>query len=333
MKSNEEILQIDLPNLSVIPIDDPSVSFQYILKSKDDKIVAVGWKVNEEIDETLYRLDNERHSLLIECKNSDLIKIEDLNNWKGLVFVFNNKNIWHCNFNSINPTSNKELNLENFIKELKHNFPELMSESERNINEIQILKAEHKRLENSFNELEKESAKQNELIKQQEEKSKLLEEKLAEKQKQIETENNEKIIFQKANSYLSELVKESILNKLTQKQIETILKILNGNNITKSERKLNLHRIEVNLDLFYPDVIVKIPTTQKVNWDSESDIYHFPTFEYELIQKNGNTKIISINEINTNPNSIFGIESIWLSNLMGCTWLSLADFSESNNNS
>jgi hypothetical protein len=100
---------------------------------------------------------------------------------------------------------------------------------------------------------------------------------------------------------------------------------MNGSYTDYSGIKWSFNNIEVNLDLFYPNLIVKIPSTESVAWDNANDYVSLPTYEYELILKNGGKEKISIGEISKNTNAILAVKGIGLNDLMCCTWLNVED--------
>ena len=325
MKLTEAILAIKTPNLTVEYFASSNAPYQYILKTDINGLIAVGWKIDDEVDEQHYFLYGKIISFADECRETNLLTIKELNDWRGLVFVINSKSIWHCPFNVINPTSNKENSFDNFLKHLKSGFPELKSESETQIDNLILSEQKTKELEETNTELEQELKQLKEKIKKLEVQSQSYAQNLKDSNEQLEAEKKKIIILEKANRYFSELNKESIIKKLTKKQIQALLNIMQGSYTTYTGLKFSLNNIEVNLDLFHPKLLIKISSTESVAWDTATDYITLPTFKYELIQKNGKKETISIGEISKNPKAIFGERGLWLSDLKCCTWINVDD--------
>jgi hypothetical protein len=323
-------------NLLIEHNADTQSIYNYIVRSKSNKIVAIGWKTSE--TESSSSIDFERVKNII-----DLISTteKELLQADFIVFKVSDDKLWAINKRSV--FYPEMLEIESFYKLFEliiKTFPEVKPENEKKIDkltseyylnnlhlenpnlgleyiseEIKKLKRDNIHLTESENYLSIKVECLEEGLKKSE---KLIDE-LNEKQNNL----NKYIEIEKRTfAYLSILIKENVLEKLSKKQSISLINFIRNN---KS-------RVEVNLDLMFPDLIIKTKEEKLVAYDTATDWIPFPTMKYRIIKKNGQIEDISINDVFENKSAVIvpsndyflgGIKEI--DDLKGCIYISIED--------
>jgi hypothetical protein len=101
---------------------DGSEDYNFLLKTSG-KIIAVGWIIDDSETQETYFFGTKCimvNSLYNESSHLFYEQIDgwDRNDWHGLVFVVNQKNIWHCPIKVHFPVGKISDNLDKFITDL-----------------------------------------------------------------------------------------------------------------------------------------------------------------------------------------------------------------------
>jgi len=145
----QELIHLDLNKLKIKYSNASDSSYSFVLTTASGKLVAIGWHVEDQFNEKEYSfMDNKAH-LLVNHSSAGLMTIHEWYTWPGVVFLINNRNIWHAEFNMAEPIGYIHNSLDLYIKNLKFNFPELRSESEIPDKKISTHAIESEQFQNS----------------------------------------------------------------------------------------------------------------------------------------------------------------------------------------
>ena len=269
----------------------------FLLKTSRGKIVGIGWQVEDNFTDKEYFFLEKIQYINKNERLSGIMSQENWHHWNGKLFLINNSTIWHVGFNMIIPIRRSEDNLNGFIKDIKTNFPELRSSSELSDSELNELTSTVHTLRTQAQMLIKENEQLKTKIKElynvigniKKDKGQK-EQSLANLDLLIERLVNERDYFEKGGRL-------DVVRSLSLKQKDKLLELLD---------EKSLSGIEVNHHLLSPALIVKIPTTVVIEWDSPYDKVEAHTYVYQVIGIDGSARTICIEEIMKNPEAIVG---------------------------
>jgi len=293
----KQLTELRINNLIVEYSGQEDGAYSFLLKTTKGRIVGIGWQAEDEFNEKEYLFWEKIRFIQNNHIISDLMSKEDWNSWEGKLILINSSAIWQVDFNVIYPQKSSEDNLDQFIKDIKSHFPELRSSNEINDSELnemnftietqrtrtKLLTEENKELQNKIIELYSEIGKL-------EKGNKTKEAKLADSSVSMEQLIKERDYFMKGKVF-------EVAGNLSAEQKSWLIQLMN-------ERSLK--SLEINHDLFFPSLIVKIPITVIIEWDSHNDKVPAETYFYEVIDMNGSTHPTNIEEIMENPEAIVG---------------------------
>ena len=115
----------------------------------------------------------------------------------------------------------------------------------------------------------------------------------------------------------------------TKEQKAALLKLMQGTYRTYTGLNLPKTTLSVHTTLCSPSIVVKIPTSNSVQWDTASSYITLPGLEYKIIEPDGTTRNISVNELSKYPAAQFEHQSPGCSELQGCISLTIHQVKES----
>lgn len=301
----QEILNLNLNNLKVQYFEPCEGSYSFLLSTTSGRIVSIGWQVQDDFMEKDYFFWEKKIYVSNNEYLSGLMSLNEWNNWPGELFIINNSNIWHVSFNTIEPTGFIQESLNEFLANIKHNFPELRSATEISNQEINKLSIDKEELHKSNLLLSEEIGNLNDKI------ATLWDEisRLEKKNKNLEETNkdfDEKISnLIKERNYFSKDYTQKVLHDLSSEQKSSLLIIMENSYIDTNGKEQPINQVEINDAILYPDLIVKIPTSFVENWDNAYDKFHFETFEYRRMSPDGKIVELTAKEIIKIPESVF----------------------------
>ena len=119
----------------------------------------------------------------------------------------------------------------------------------------------------------------------------------------------------------SQSPEEKACASFTNAQKNSLLKLMQGTYTTHTGLKLPLSTLGVQTTLCAPAIVVRIPTTNSVQWDSATDYITLPALEYKIIETDGTTRNITISELSKFPDAQFQQKSPGHNDLQGCILL------------
>ena len=273
----QELTSIKHRGLKVDNIKGNQSNNYYSIKTKENKIITIG----KEVDDSFH---HESEDYLYEEIVINLPKV--FYNYlyptnRLYVFYISNNYITYIKAGSELPCAKISKSLPPFFEAIKNEFPELKTKSELEKEELKKLRENNQWLLNRLKDYEHEEEKAKMTITELQKNISSLEYNENELKNKMKTEINK-------NKYLSSIVKEVAIQKLTQKQKEFIVRVKNDTSI-------------ININLFYPNLLIEFDTIKSVAFDDASDWQSLPTVEYIIVDKDGNAENITKSEISKSP--------------------------------
>jgi hypothetical protein len=294
---------LKLNNLKVHYYRPGSYPCSFLLVSFSDKIVALGWQVDDTYKEEEYFFYEKFQLIRATEELHKLMPDDDWNNWTGELFILNKYNIWHASANYIVPISEIQTSIEPFIRNIKSNFPELRSAAELSDQELNIL---YSKIESLACEKQKLSAEIENKDKRIAFLSSYLETSAKESDSfkyQLKSETTVHDLMRKQRNFLLKGYNEKTLNQLTTQQRKSLISLLDHLGDIRKDQYSPNEILEINNDFLAPGLIVKIPVIEIIDWDSVK--VPAVKYEYKLMDTNGNMSELPINKIRQNPDAIF----------------------------
>jgi hypothetical protein len=314
----QKIINLDLNNLKVQYLVSDKGSYSFLLSTTSGKIVSIGWQVADDFKEIRYHFFEKINGISRNEATAGLMHPDEWHKWTGELFLVNNHYIWHSSFNVLDPVGQIDSTLKQFIKNIKYNFPELRSAGDISDEEINKFSLEMEELQKAnlsmsaeIERLRTREVKYREALSQLENRCNILEE-----NNKASVDKISKLI--KERSYFQKVHFENVLQNITSDQKTALRFIMKGTYIDGYGKEQLINQVEVNNDLLFPDLIIKIPSSFVENWDNSYDKYHFETYEYRRLSFDGTIGLLSVNEILQNPEAVFYSKAPYKYDDLGC---------------